>query len=56
MQHNRKSFKPFFGFTVGVDEVGALIKRIKKGKSFKEEVFSLLDQKEMKYDSVEILV
>jgi hypothetical protein len=44
-----------FGFTVGVDEVGALIERIKKAKLFKEEVFSLLDQNKMKYDSVEVL-
>ena len=47
--------KSDFGFTVGVDEVGALIERIKKAKLFKEEVFSLLDQNEMKYDSVEVL-
>jgi REP element-mobilizing transposase RayT len=47
--------KSEFGFTVGVDEVGTLIERIKKSKSFKEEVFSLLDQNEMKYDSVEVL-
>lgn len=44
-----------FGFTVGVDEVGALIERIKKAKLFKEEVLSLLDQNEMKYDPVEVL-
>lgn len=36
--------KSDFGFTVGMDEVGVLIERIKKAKSFKEEVFSLLDQ------------
>ena len=47
--------KSDFGFTVSVDEVGALIERIKKAKLFKEEVFSLLDQNEMKYDSVEVL-
>ena len=47
--------KSDFGFSVGVDEVGALIERIKKAKLFKEEVFSLLDQNEMKYDSVEVL-
>ena len=47
--------KSDFGFTVGVDEVGALIERIKKAKLFKEEAFSLLDQNEMKYASIEVL-
>lgn len=47
--------KSDFGFTVGMDEVGALIERIKKAKLFKEEVFSLLDQNEMKYDPLEVL-
>lgn len=47
--------KSDFGFTVGVDEVGALIDRIKKAKLFKEEVFSLLDQNEMKYDPIEVI-
>lgn len=44
-----------FGFTVGVDEVGALIERIKEAKLFKEEVFPLLDESEMEYDPVEVL-
>ncbi len=44
-----------FGFTVSEDEVGTLIERIKKAKLFKEEVFSLLDQNEMKYDPIEVL-
>lgn len=47
--------KSDFGFTVGADEVGALIDRIKKAKLFKEEVFFLLDQNKMKYDSIEVL-
>lgn len=47
--------KSDFGFTVGVEEVGALIERIKKAKLFKEEVFPLLDQNEMKYDPIEVL-
>ncbi len=47
--------KSDFGFTVDVDEVGALIDRIKKAKLFKEEVFSLLDQNEMKYDPIEVI-
>ncbi len=47
--------KSDFGFTVGMDEVGVLIERIKKAKLFKEEVFSLLDQNEMKYDPLEVL-
>lgn len=44
-----------FAFTVSTDEVGALIDKIKKAKLFKDEVFVLLDQNEMEYDSVEVL-
>lgn len=44
-----------FLFTVDIDEVGALIERIKNAKLFKEEVLSLLDQNEIKYDSIEVL-
>ncbi|MBA3957554.1 MAG: transposase [Parachlamydiaceae bacterium] len=47
--------KSDFGFTVGFDEVGTLLERIKRAKLFEEEVFSLLDQNEMKYDRVEVL-
>jgi putative transposase len=47
--------KSDFGFTVSTEEVGTLIERIKKSKSFREEVFALLDQNEMTYDSVEVL-
>lgn len=47
--------KSDFGFSVHTDKVGSLIEKIKKAKSFKEEVFYLLDQNEMKYDSAEVL-
>lgn len=47
--------KSDFGFTVGVDEVGALIDSIKIAKLFKEEIFSLLDRNEMKYDPIEVI-
>ncbi len=47
--------KSDFAFSVDFEEVGTLIDKIKRTKSFLEEVYFLLDQNDLEYDCKEIL-
>lgn len=47
--------KSDFAFGVSFSEVGMMIEKIKNGKSFREEVYSILDENGMEYDRLEVL-
>lgn len=56
--HELKEFdwqRSDFSFTVGIEEVGAVLEKIKNSKRFVQEVYSLLDQNKIEYNPLEVL-
>jgi putative transposase len=47
--------KSDFAFTVGFEEVGSVLEKIKNTKSFLKDVYLLLNQTHMEYDKLEVL-